>query len=148
MITTSAGHRKWKCILFSCRDVKGNATQNPLLNKRYFACEWTWGMWLFGVACRTFPSIHSTSAVRREQPRRVSPHKCFETQMLEQHQIKCCRSTVQSTGRNTKPFSPLIPHGFADGQTYPSEAYECALHYIFINSSLTVLLVISPCTNG
>lgn len=74
-------------------------------------------------------------------------HKWFEAQMLEQHQIKCCRLTVKSTGRNTEPFSPLIPHGFADGQTHSSEADECALHFIFINSLLAILLVISPCTN-
>lgn len=66
--------------------------------------------------------------------------------MLEQHHIKCFRLTVKSTGRNTKSLSPLIPHGFADGQTHSSEADECALHYIFMNNLLTLLLVISPCT--
>lgn len=47
---------------------------------------------------------------------------------------------------NTKPFSPLTLHGFAGGQNLSLEADECALQYVFINSSFSIL-VISSCTN-
>ena len=53
----------------------------------------------------------------------------------------------QSTKLNTKPFSPLIRHGFADGHNLSSGADECALQYVFVNRSFTILLVISPWTN-